>query len=117
MEACKGDTGSKTRERKQRNTIQIPANKPPQCRRKNFGKVLINRINYHANLNDFLNTNQYGFMPQKGTTEAAMEIKKLRNGWTDKWARHSSDKPRRFRGVRRGLLAKHTERTQSMRLP
>ena len=38
-------------------------------------KVLINRINYHANLHDFLNTHQYGFTPQKGTTDAAMEIK------------------------------------------
>jgi hypothetical protein len=27
-------------------------------------KVLINRINYHANLHDFLNTRQYGFTPQ-----------------------------------------------------
>jgi hypothetical protein len=42
---------------------------------KNMEKVLINRINYHANLHDFLNTHQYGFTPQKGTTDAAMEIK------------------------------------------
>ena len=40
-------------------------------------KLLINRINYHANLHDFLNPNQYGFTPQRGTTEAAMEVKKF----------------------------------------
>lgn len=38
-------------------------------------KVLINRINHHANSHDFLNTHQYGFTPQKDTTDAAMEIK------------------------------------------
>jgi len=38
-------------------------------------KVLINRINHHANSHDFLNTHQYGFTPQKGTNNAAMEIK------------------------------------------
>ena len=38
-------------------------------------KVLINRINYYANLHDSLNTHQYGFTPQKSTTDAAMEIK------------------------------------------
>ena len=40
-------------------------------------KLLINRINYHANLHDFLNPNQYGFTPQTGTTEAAMEVTKF----------------------------------------
>jgi ribonuclease HI len=38
-------------------------------------KLMINRINYHANSHEFLNTNQYGFTPQRGTTEAAMEVK------------------------------------------
>ena len=38
-------------------------------------KVLINRINYHANLHAFLNTHQYGFTPQKSTVDAAMEVK------------------------------------------
>jgi len=32
-------------------------------------------INHHANSHDFLNTHQYGFTPQKGTTDVAMEIK------------------------------------------
>ena len=40
-------------------------------------KLLINGINYHANLHDFLNPNQYGFTPQRGTTEAAMEVKEF----------------------------------------
>jgi hypothetical protein len=38
-------------------------------------KVLINGINHHANSHDFLNIHQYGFPPQKVTTDAAMEIK------------------------------------------
>jgi retron-type reverse transcriptase len=38
-------------------------------------KMLINQINHHANSHDFLNTHQYGFTPQKGTTDAAMEVK------------------------------------------
>ena len=42
---------------------------------KTFEKVLINRINYYANLHDSLNTHQYGFTPQKSTTDAAVEIK------------------------------------------
>jgi hypothetical protein len=42
-------------------------------------KVLINRINHHAFSHDFLNTHQYGFTPQKGTIDAAMEIKNYVN--------------------------------------
>ena len=38
-------------------------------------KVLINRINHHANAHDFLNNHQFGFTPQKGTTDVVMEIK------------------------------------------
>jgi hypothetical protein len=38
-------------------------------------KILINGINHHTNSHDFLNTHQYGFTPQKGTTDAAMEVK------------------------------------------
>ena len=40
-------------------------------------KVLINRINHHANSHDFLNSHQYGFTPQKSTVDAAMEVKKF----------------------------------------
>ena len=38
-------------------------------------KVLINRINYHVVSQDFMNIHQYAFAPQKGTIDAAMEIK------------------------------------------
>ena len=38
-------------------------------------KVLISRINHHANAHDFLNNHQFGFTPQKGTTDVVMEIK------------------------------------------
>jgi len=40
-------------------------------------KVLINRINYHVFSQGFMNRYQYGFTPQKGTTDAAMEIKEI----------------------------------------
>jgi hypothetical protein len=40
-------------------------------------KVLINRINHHVFSQGFMNTNQYGFTPQKGTIDAAMEIKEF----------------------------------------
>jgi hypothetical protein len=42
-----------------------------------LGKVLINRINHHVFSQEFMNKNQYGFTPQKGTIEAAMEIKEI----------------------------------------
>ena len=38
-------------------------------------KVLINRINHHVFSLGFMNSNQYGFTPQKGTIYAAMEVK------------------------------------------
>jgi hypothetical protein len=38
-------------------------------------KVLINRINHHVFSHGFMNANQFGFIPQKGTIEAAMVIK------------------------------------------
>jgi len=40
-------------------------------------KVLINTINHHVFLQGFMNKNQYGFTPQKGTIDAAMEIKEI----------------------------------------
>jgi hypothetical protein len=40
-------------------------------------KLLINRINHHSYKNELLIDRQYGFMPQKSTTDAAVEAKKL----------------------------------------
>ena len=40
-------------------------------------KVLINRINHHVFSQGFTNKNQYGLTPQKGTIDAAMEIKEI----------------------------------------
>jgi len=42
-------------------------------------KLLINRINNHMYKNELLTDSQYGFTPQKSTTDAAMEEKKLQN--------------------------------------
>ena len=38
-------------------------------------KVLISRINHHVFSQGFMNNNQYGFTPQKGTIDATMEVK------------------------------------------
>jgi hypothetical protein len=38
-------------------------------------KLLIDRINHHAFSNSFLNGNQYGFLPQKSTIDAALAVK------------------------------------------
>ena len=39
--------------------------------------LLINRINHHMYKNELLTDSQYGFTPQKSTTDAAMEAKKI----------------------------------------
>src|SRR5215467_12179331 len=38
-------------------------------------KLLINRLMHYLYSNDLLNPNQYGFSPQKSTTDAAMAVK------------------------------------------
>jgi hypothetical protein len=38
-------------------------------------KLLFDRINHHVLYNRFLNENQYGFLPQKSTADAAMAAK------------------------------------------
>ncbi|MCL2611585.1 MAG: hypothetical protein FWE02_07945 [Defluviitaleaceae bacterium] len=38
-------------------------------------KLMIDRILFHIHSNDLLNDNQYRFIPQKGTVDAAMEVK------------------------------------------
>jgi len=40
-------------------------------------KLLINRINHYMYKHDLLTGRQFGFTPQKSTTDAAMEAKKL----------------------------------------
>ena len=39
--------------------------------------ALINRINYHVFSQACMNIHQYGFTPQKGTIDAAMEVKEF----------------------------------------
>jgi len=38
-------------------------------------KLLINRINHHVFAHDIMNKNQYGFTPQRSTTDATMAVK------------------------------------------
>jgi retron-type reverse transcriptase len=38
-------------------------------------KAMINRINHHIYTNDFVHKNQFGFTPQRNTTDAIMAIK------------------------------------------
>ena len=40
-------------------------------------KILINRINHHVFSQRFMNENQFGFTPQKGTIDEAMVIKAI----------------------------------------
>jgi len=40
-------------------------------------KLMINRILHHVHSNAGLNSNQYGFVPQSGTVEAAMAVKEF----------------------------------------
>ena len=40
-------------------------------------KLLINGINRHVHKNELLTDSQYGFTPQKSTTDAAIEAKKI----------------------------------------
>jgi len=43
-------------------------------------KILITRINYWVYSTNFLNNNQYGFTPQRSTTDAAMAVKNIVEG-------------------------------------
>jgi hypothetical protein len=38
---------------------------------------MIDRILHHVNSSDGLNSNQYGFIPQRRTVETAMAVKKI----------------------------------------
>ena len=38
-------------------------------------KLMIDRTLFHIHSNDLFNDNQYGFIPQKGTVDAEMEVK------------------------------------------
>jgi len=40
-------------------------------------KLLINRINHHVFTDDIMNKNQFGFTPQRSTTNAAMAVKRF----------------------------------------
>ncbi|PSN39849.1 hypothetical protein C0J52_21006 [Blattella germanica] len=40
-----------------------------------FEKLLINRINLYLDKNELMQRNQFGFTPQRNTTDAAMEAK------------------------------------------
>jgi hypothetical protein len=40
-------------------------------------KLLIDRINHHLYSNSLLNKNQYGFLPQKSTVDAALAAKEF----------------------------------------
>jgi len=40
-------------------------------------KILFNTIMHHVYTNNLLNHNQFGFTPQKSTTDAAITVKEL----------------------------------------
>ena len=84
VEHSKNLSNSKSLQRKQYGTIQIPSNKLAQHWRKILEKLLINRINHHMYKNELLTDSQYGFTPQKSTTDAAIEAKKIHRTGTGK---------------------------------
>ena len=43
-------------------------------------KLMINRIMHHVHSNAGLNSNQYGFIPQRGIVDAAMAVKEIIEG-------------------------------------
>jgi hypothetical protein len=45
-----------------------------------MGKIVIARINYWAYPSNFFNDNQYGFTPQRSTTDAAMAVNIIVDG-------------------------------------
>jgi hypothetical protein len=57
----------------------IPITKPSKkdIEGKVLEKLLINRIMHHLHKTEFLNQNQFGFIPQKSTTDAAMTVKQF----------------------------------------
>jgi hypothetical protein len=57
-------------------------------------KLLINRINHHLNTNKLLNSNQYGFIPQKSTVDTALAAKQFALSHLQQ--RNNNDQPGRI---------------------
>jgi hypothetical protein len=84
------------------------------------GKVLeklpINRINHHRYKNELIDR-QYRYMPQKSTTDTAMEVKKINRTRISKKESCYNDHPRRQRSFRFSMVAKHPKGFQRFRMP
>jgi len=57
--------------------MQIPSYQLLNIGGKVLEKLLIDRINHHLHSNNLLNKNQYGFLPQKSTADAALAAKEF----------------------------------------
>jgi len=75
MEDCKADSHCKTRKRKPTFFSKFRPISLLNTGRRVLEKLLINRINHHVFAHDIMNKNQFGFTPQKSTTDAAMAVK------------------------------------------
>jgi len=73
----KNHTDYETRHAKQQGRYKISPDKPSQRWGKILEKVLINRINHHIFSTEFLNINQYGFIPQTSKIEAIIAVKEF----------------------------------------
>jgi hypothetical protein len=63
--------------------IHIPPNKPSKHWGKILEKALVNRINHHIYVTEYLKKNQYGFIPQTSTIDAIMAVKEfVREGFS-----------------------------------
>ena len=77
MEGGQADTHCETRKRKQRGVPKFRPISILNTEGKVLEKLLINRINHNAFAHDIMNKNQYGFTPQRNTTDAAMAVKEF----------------------------------------
>ena len=79
-------------------------------------KFLINSINHYMYKKDLLKDRQFGFTPQKSTTDAAMEKKIYRTGTREKRLSHHVQ-PGRIRSLRRSMVPKQSTGLKRPRLP
>jgi retron-type reverse transcriptase len=75
MEDCKADTTVKPGKEKSDDVSKFRPISLLDTGGKVLEKLLINRINHHVIAHEIINKNQYGFTPQRSTTDAAMAVK------------------------------------------
>ena len=80
-------------------------------------KFLINRPNQHMYKSGLLIDTQYGFTPQKSTTDAAREAKIFREPELEKKVSCHNEQHGRQMSFRRNVVAKHPTGLEGFRMP